>query len=115
MRQALAHRWRCGMRGWWPDGNPLRRRSDRAEAAVFAVLVAVFLAGAPLLALIGGELAHHGGRHGQAFLAGMLAVLMLAELLYGIGVVAHSFFERRRMAAWDIAWRATAPKWRRHA
>ncbi len=66
MRQALAHRWRRGRRGWWPDSNPLRRRPDRAETVVFAVLLAVLLAGAPLMALIGGGWAHHDGQHGQA-------------------------------------------------
>lgn len=39
-------------RGWWPDGNPLRRSSDRAEAGLLALLVIAFLVGAPLIALI---------------------------------------------------------------
>lgn len=39
------------LRGLWPDRNPLRRLTDRAEFAVTAVLLAVFLAGAPLVAL----------------------------------------------------------------
>jgi len=39
-------------RGLWPDRNPLRRTSDRAEAAMVAVLIAAFLIGAPLIALI---------------------------------------------------------------
>src|SRR5215469_311228 len=54
--QAVAWRWLGGVRGWWPDRNPLRRRCDRAEAALVTVLVAVFLAGAPLLALAAGWL-----------------------------------------------------------
>src|SRR5262249_56379018 len=53
--------------GWWPDRNPLRRRCDRAEAAIVTVLVAVFLAGAPLLALAAGHGAQDGGpRPGDA-------------------------------------------------
>ncbi len=39
-------------RGLWPDRNPLRRPSDRAEAGMLAVLVVAFLVGAPFLALI---------------------------------------------------------------
>ena len=39
-------------RGLWPDANPLRRSSDRAEAGLLALLVVAFLVGAPLIALI---------------------------------------------------------------
>jgi len=59
--QTVARRWLRRVRGWWPDRNPLRRRCDRAEAALVTVLVAVFLAGAPLLALSAGRQAHDGG------------------------------------------------------
>src|SRR5689334_10376071 len=38
--------------GLWPDRNPLRRPSDRAEAGMLAVLIMAFLVGAPVLALI---------------------------------------------------------------
>lgn len=37
------------MRGWRPDRNPLRRRSDRAESAVLALLFVVFLAAVPFV------------------------------------------------------------------
>jgi hypothetical protein len=39
------------LRGHWPDRNPLRRTSDRVEAAIVAAALVLFLAGAPLLAL----------------------------------------------------------------
>jgi len=39
------------VRGLWPDHNPLRRASDRAEAAIIAGLAVAFLIGAPLIAL----------------------------------------------------------------
>jgi hypothetical protein len=39
------------LRGRWPDHNPLRRTSDRVEAAIVAAALVLFLAGAPLLAL----------------------------------------------------------------
>ncbi len=39
------------LRAWWPDHNPLRRTSDRIEAAIIAAALVLFLAGAPLAAL----------------------------------------------------------------
>jgi hypothetical protein len=39
-------------RGLWPDRNPLRRSSDRAEAGMLAVLIIALVAGVPLIALI---------------------------------------------------------------
>jgi hypothetical protein len=192
---AVARRWLRGVRGLWPDRNPLRRRCDRAEAALVTVLVAVFLAGAPLLALSAGRQAHDGGpTPGQAQRAGwhqvpavlrtatiqrfapspapawaqwtgpggmhhtgrvlapaglaagavipvwvdaagrmaspptppaqhesrapaegMVAVLLLAELLWGAGLAARGVVDRRRLAAWDAEWRAIGPKWSGHA
>jgi hypothetical protein len=38
------------LRGWLPDRNPLRRRTDRLEAAVFAVLFVLAGATAPFVA-----------------------------------------------------------------
>jgi hypothetical protein len=43
-------------RGLWPDHNPLRRSSDRAEAGMLAALILAFVVGAPLIALIAGRL-----------------------------------------------------------
>ena len=40
------------VRGLWPDHNPLRRASDRAEAGIIALLIGALLLGAPLIALI---------------------------------------------------------------
>jgi hypothetical protein len=39
------------LRGHWPDRNPLRRTSDRIEAAIVATALVLFLVGAPLLAV----------------------------------------------------------------
>jgi hypothetical protein len=36
----------------WPDRNPLRRAVDRAESWLITALIAAFLLGAPLVALI---------------------------------------------------------------
>jgi len=43
------------LRGRWPDHNPLRRGSDRAETAMVGVLLAAFLAGAPFAAHVAGS------------------------------------------------------------
>jgi hypothetical protein len=173
----------------------VRRRRDRAEAALVTVLVAGFLAGVPLLLLVAGRQAQHGGpRPGQARLArwhqvpavlrtatthrfapspaiawaqwtapggvkhtgrvlapagfaagavvpvrvdaagrlasppapsgqqdsraladGLVAVLILAELLCGAGLATHSVVDRRRWAAWGAEWRVIGPKWSGHA
>lgn len=55
--RARAMNW---LRGHWPDRNPLRRASDRAETAVLATLAALFLAAAPVAAaFVGGLAAGH--------------------------------------------------------
>src|ERR1700730_14889622 len=51
-RVTRRRRW---LRGLWPDRNPLRRTADRVEAAVVAGLLAAFVIGAPLAALIAGH------------------------------------------------------------
>jgi hypothetical protein len=51
---------------------------------------------------------------GRAELAGMLAVMVVAAVLWGAGLAAHRVADRRRMVAWDEDWRATGPKWSRH-
>ena len=45
------------VRGLWPDRNPLRRATDRAEAGMFAGLAVAFLLGAPLIAMMAWQLA----------------------------------------------------------
>ena len=190
---AVARRWLRRVRGWWPDRNPLRRRCDRAEAAIVTVLVAVFLAGAPLMVLAAGRQAHDRGqpehgqlagwhqvpavlrtatitrfapspapawaqwtapggvkhtgrvlapagfaagavvpvwvdaagrlagppalsgqRNGRALADGIVAVFLLAELLWGAALAARGVADRRRLAAWDAEWRAIGPAWGGH-
>jgi hypothetical protein len=43
---------------WWPDGNPLRRRADRVEAAVLAVLIAALAVAVPFGAFRVGRLVY---------------------------------------------------------
>jgi hypothetical protein len=45
---------------------------------------------------------------------GMVAVLLLAELLWGVGLAARGVVDRRRLAAWDAEWRAIGPIWGGH-
>jgi hypothetical protein len=52
-------------RGLRPDRNPLRRATDRAEAALIIGLVAVFLAGAPIAAIMAGHLASAAGMRSE--------------------------------------------------
>jgi hypothetical protein len=49
------------MRLWRPDGNPLRRTTDRVEGFVIALLIGTFLSGAPAAALAAGHAAAVGG------------------------------------------------------
>src|SRR5215470_3970240 len=54
-------------RRWRPDANPLRRTTDRMEAALLAVLIAAFLLGAPLAGIAAGRAAAaSNGRAGKA-------------------------------------------------
>ena len=82
MGQRLASppsRLRCWLRGLWPDRNPLRRTSDRAEAAVVAVLAAALLAGVPLAGLSVARWSYDAGiraQHAQASWRQVPAVLL---------------------------------------
>ena len=53
------------VRGRRPDRNPLRRRSDRLETAVLALLVIAFLAAAPFAALASGSWAFTSAHQAQ--------------------------------------------------
>ena len=53
------------LRGLWPDGNPLRRGVDRAEAGVITTLQLAFLAGAPLAAMTAGRAVYDSASRAQ--------------------------------------------------
>lgn len=177
------------------DHNPLRRRTDRLQTAIMAGLLAVFLAGAPLIVIAAGSWAHAGGlreqraelswhqvpavllqsvprdsafRHwssvtyrvrarwtppggpartgevpappggragsrvlvwagrsgpvagvplardqitGRVIAAAMLALAFLAAVVLGLARAARRLLDRRRLAAWEAAWRSTGPQW----
>ncbi len=184
-RMSRAARW---LRGHWPDRNPLRRATDRAEAVVIGLLVLAFLALAPgaaalasrwaaphttagqaryevpaVLTSVGpdpitlrysqwvsvpararwstpaghvrtgdipvtagtragatimiwitsaGRLARSAAEVGrQQLLAALAAVLGTALAVWAAWWAARALMNRRRMADWDAAWRATGPRW----
>src|SRR6266566_4582304 len=122
----LARRWR-------PDGNPLRRTSDRIEAALLAILIAAFLCGAPLAGIAAGRAAAAGSVRAEHTQAGAhrvaavllqqapgkphpmfqapLAAMAVAGVLAALGLLTRWVLDRRRLAAWDARWRATGPQW----
>jgi hypothetical protein len=53
------------MRRLWPDRNPLRRAADRAEVAVMAGLLAMFMAGVPLATMAAAGWAAANGMHAE--------------------------------------------------
>jgi hypothetical protein len=75
------------LRGRRPDRNPLRRGSDRAETAVFGVLLAAFIAAAPFAAYGAGTWSHavsaREGRVQQASSHQVPAVLLAAPVNWG--------------------------------
>jgi hypothetical protein len=184
------------VRRWWPDGNPLRRPADHAEAAILAVLVGILVVFGPVSMVAAGRAAHQaaaaaqragqvgwhqvtavitadsgyppllsfgdlglvrvsaswtapdGVRHrgevpalpgtragttvrmwvdragrptgppapawwatGQGVLAAMLAFAGAVLVLAGAWLAARRWLDRRRLAAWDAAWRSTGPRW----
>ena len=53
------------LREFWPGRNPLRRRWDRIEAMILGGLMATFVIGGTLAALIAGRLAYDGALHAR--------------------------------------------------
>ncbi len=75
-------RW---LRGLWPDRNPLRRAADRVQAAVVVGLLAVFVVGAPLVALVAGQWSYAAGlrtEHAQHSTWRQVPAVLLADAPY---------------------------------
>jgi hypothetical protein len=53
------------LREFWPDHNPLRRRWDRAETLILGALIAAFIIGGSLAALVTGRLAYASALHAR--------------------------------------------------
>jgi hypothetical protein len=94
------------VRGLRPDHNPLRRRSDRAEAAIVAGLLAALLAGAPAAAITAGQwVCAAGVRAEHAQQAGRHQVTaVLLETAPGVGAAVPGLAPRVQVQA-----RWTAP------
>ncbi len=178
------------LRELWPDGNPLRRTSDRVEGWLLIALCAMFLIGAPVAAVAAGgyvygaavraaQTSHPAlaillanarrseagalrasapaswaapgsdaglgrvqvplgtragtvvrvwldasgqltgapmqgtGLAGDVAVAAVFAPATLAAALLAVAAMVRNLLRRRRLAAWDTAWRLTAPRWRR--
>ncbi len=92
-------RARSLVRGLWPDHNPLRRASDRFEAATVACLLVLFLIGAPLLGLLAWQwAAGTGARVEQAQHAARYRVS--AVLLADASYQAYAWSETSVRARW---------------
>jgi hypothetical protein len=50
---------------------------------------------------------------GRIAVVGVLTVTGLGLVLCAVGVAGRFLFGRRRLAAWDTAWRAAGPRWTR--
>jgi hypothetical protein len=94
-------RFRRWLRGLWPDRNPLRRASDRAEAALVAGLAAALLAGVPLAALSAARSRYDAGVRAQHTQAGWRQVpaVLLADADTAPAGTASSPL-RRVLASW---------------
>lgn len=78
----LAPLVRAGRR-LWPDRNPLRRRTDRAEAAITAALLALFLGGAPVAAVTAARVSYRydsGVVHAQQATRHRVPAVLLASV-----------------------------------
>jgi len=50
---------------------------------------------------------------GQAVLAAALAVAAAGAVALCLGLLAHAALDRRRLAAWELDWQLTEPRWTR--
>jgi hypothetical protein len=121
--------------GW--DRNPLRRRTDRIEAAMVAALIGVFLICAPVLAAVAshwigsatvpeqtieaawrlvpatGPPLRHSQVQAHTALAEWMAVLALALLVSLADGAGRVLLAHLRLADWTRAWRVAEPRWTR--
>ena len=120
-------RWKARLaRALGLDGNPLRRASDRAEAWIRAGLVVIFLTAGPMAALAAGQWTARAAGTGTSVqphrddftvAAVVTALMTLAVTAFALLIVLRliqCLLNRRRLAAWEAAWRATGPRWTGH-
>jgi len=54
-----------------------------------------------------------GQAPGQGVLAAALAVAVAGAVALCLGLLAHAALDRRRLAAWELDWQLTEPRWTR--
>jgi hypothetical protein len=54
-----------------------------------------------------------GQARGQAVLVAALAVAAAGAMALCLGLLAHAALDRRRLAAWELDWQLTEPRWTR--
>lgn len=90
------------VRRLWPDSNPLRRASDRAEFAVVVVLLAALLAGVPLTALAAARWSAASGMRPELAQAGrhQVAAVLLHDAPTTVGSLSFPAPEPQVLARW---------------
>ena len=86
------------------DGNPLRRRTDKIAGRLAALLIAVFLSGAPMLSMTAARWAGHEAAAGQRATGSwrqVPAVLLPSVPLPAVGWVFGTSWARARWTAPD--------------
>lgn len=106
MERGGVPRWGLALqvRRLWPDRNPLRRTTDRAEALAIALLLVAFLAGAPLAALTAADWVVASGLRTERTQAGWHRVP--AVLLQDAPVPAGSLYYPAPMPQASASWPA---------
>jgi len=92
------------VRRWRPDGNPLRRTSDRIEAVLLALLVAAFLCGGPLAGIAAGRAAAASSVRAEHAQAG--AHRVAAALLQQAPGKSHPMFQTPLEPLVPARWKA---------
>jgi hypothetical protein len=91
-----------------PDGNPRTGEIYAPAGAKAGSTVLVWADGSGRLTdmpLRPGEVAE------ETALAASLTTVAVAAVLAAIGFLARWVLDRRRLAAWDVRWKATGPQW----
>jgi hypothetical protein len=91
-----------------PDGTPHHGEIDPDAAGPAGTVVTVWTdaAGNPVAAPPGADSADADGLAG-----GTLTLVGLAGLLVGAWLPLRRALDRRRLASWDVQWRAVEPRW----
>ncbi len=87
------------LREFWPDRNPLRRRWDRAETLILGGLVAAFIIGGSLAALVAGRVAYASAVHARQ--AELATVHQVSAVLLTAATPAPAGLDTTAKARWS--------------